>query len=169
LPEARDARPEVVEKLEVQIKYAGYVRRQERDVASAAQLEAHEIPAGLDFTSLAGLSTEAAQKLTRMRPAQRRAGEPHRRRARRRLVAPAGALAAAIVVSDTEQLPAIVDEAVTVLPEAIRPEGLEAALCGYLLHLLERNREVNLVSRRDTVNHLARFHARMLVSRSHAR
>jgi tRNA uridine 5-carboxymethylaminomethyl modification enzyme len=68
LPEARDARPEVVEKLEVQVKYAGYVRRQERDVASAAQLEAHEIPAELDFTSLAGLSSEAAQKLTRMRP-----------------------------------------------------------------------------------------------------
>jgi len=60
-------------------------------------------------------------------------------------------------VSDTEQLPAIVDEAVTVLPEASRPDGLEAALCGYLLHLLERNREVNLVSRRDTVHHLARF------------
>jgi tRNA uridine 5-carboxymethylaminomethyl modification enzyme len=68
LPEARTAAPDVLEKLEVQIKYAGYVRRQERDVASAAQLEAQEIPAELDFSTLAGLSTEAAQKLGRMRP-----------------------------------------------------------------------------------------------------
>jgi 16S rRNA (guanine527-N7)-methyltransferase len=60
-------------------------------------------------------------------------------------------------VSDLEQLPAIVDEAVGVLPEAMRLEGLEASLCGYLAHLLERNREVNLVSRRETVQHLARF------------
>jgi 16S rRNA (guanine527-N7)-methyltransferase len=56
-----------------------------------------------------------------------------------------------------EQLPAVVAAAVTVLPEERRSADLEAALCGYLAHLLERNTEINLVSRRGTLDHVARF------------
>jgi tRNA uridine 5-carboxymethylaminomethyl modification enzyme len=68
VPEARDVRPEVLEKLEVQVKYEGYVRRQERDVAAAARLESRRIPADLCYADIRGLSTEAAQKLERQRP-----------------------------------------------------------------------------------------------------
>jgi tRNA uridine 5-carboxymethylaminomethyl modification enzyme len=68
LPEARAARGEAVEKFEVAVKYAGYVRRQERAVAEAARLESRVIPAHVDFGKIAGLSTEAAAKLERLRP-----------------------------------------------------------------------------------------------------
>jgi tRNA uridine 5-carboxymethylaminomethyl modification enzyme len=68
LPEAQHARPEVHEKLEVSIKYAGYVRRQERSLQDAAQFESRRIPPEFDFGSIAGLSTEAAIKLAHFRP-----------------------------------------------------------------------------------------------------
>jgi tRNA uridine 5-carboxymethylaminomethyl modification enzyme len=68
LPEAGGARADVLERFEVQVKYAGYVRRQERAVAAAAQLESRTLPADLDYARIAGLSTEAAQKLARQRP-----------------------------------------------------------------------------------------------------
>jgi tRNA uridine 5-carboxymethylaminomethyl modification enzyme len=68
LPEARAARSEAVEKFEVAVKYAGYVRRQERAVAEAARLESREIPPSVDFGKILGLSTEAAAKLERLRP-----------------------------------------------------------------------------------------------------
>ena len=68
LPEAGAARSEAVEKFEVAVKYAGYVRRQERAVAEAARLESREIPPHIDFGKIPGLSTEAAAKLERQRP-----------------------------------------------------------------------------------------------------
>lgn len=54
-------------------------------------------------------------------------------------------------------LPALVEEAVQIFPAEMRPPDLETLLCGYLSHLLERNLEVNLVSRRETSRHVARF------------
>jgi tRNA uridine 5-carboxymethylaminomethyl modification enzyme len=68
LPEAGGMRSEVLEKIEVQVKYAGYVRRQERDIAAVARLENREFPAGIRYAEILGLSTEAAQKLERQRP-----------------------------------------------------------------------------------------------------
>ena len=59
-------------------------------------------------------------------------------------------------MSHEEILP-LVEAAVSVLPPAMRPPDLEALLCRYLAQLQERNREVNLVSRRDTLQHLERF------------
>jgi tRNA uridine 5-carboxymethylaminomethyl modification enzyme len=68
LPEARDARAEVLEKIEVAVKYAGYVRRQERAVEAAARFEAHALPEDLDYGAISGLSAEAVAKLGRFRP-----------------------------------------------------------------------------------------------------
>jgi tRNA uridine 5-carboxymethylaminomethyl modification enzyme len=68
MPEARFVRAEVIEKLEVKVKYEGYLRRQERDIAVAARLENREIPDDVNYGAIAGLSTEAAQKLGRLRP-----------------------------------------------------------------------------------------------------
>jgi 16S rRNA (guanine527-N7)-methyltransferase len=56
-----------------------------------------------------------------------------------------------------EEIPALVETAVGALPAEMRPADLEALLCRYLALLLDRNREVNLVSRRDTLQHLGRF------------
>ncbi len=68
VPEAALARGDVLDKLEVRVKYDGYVRRQERAVAAAAQFETRLIPATIDYAAIRGLSTEAAQKLARQRP-----------------------------------------------------------------------------------------------------
>jgi tRNA uridine 5-carboxymethylaminomethyl modification enzyme len=61
-------RAEVLERVEIQTKYAGYVRRQEREAAELARLEERAIPVGLDFEAVSGLSSEAAQKLSIRRP-----------------------------------------------------------------------------------------------------
>ena len=68
LPGATGARAEVLERVEVETKYAGYVRRQDREAAALARLEDRAIPAGLPFDRVQGLSTEAAQKLAKRQP-----------------------------------------------------------------------------------------------------
>jgi len=65
---ALGADPEVHEALEVDVKYAGYVARQEADVERLRRQEATVIPADMDFASLAGLATEAREKLAKFRP-----------------------------------------------------------------------------------------------------
>ncbi len=58
----------VVEAVEIEIKYAGYLRRQERQVAEMKKLEGRPLPADLDYASMAGLRLEARQKLAQIRP-----------------------------------------------------------------------------------------------------
>jgi tRNA uridine 5-carboxymethylaminomethyl modification enzyme len=50
------------------VKYEGYVARQEALAARSAQLEATLLPSGLDFASIAGLSAEVREKLGRIQP-----------------------------------------------------------------------------------------------------
>ncbi|MEZ6017913.1 MAG: tRNA uridine-5-carboxymethylaminomethyl(34) synthesis enzyme MnmG [Planctomycetota bacterium] len=54
--------------VEVDVKYAGYLERQEESVARLARQEDVEIPAELDYASLTSLGTEAREKLARLRP-----------------------------------------------------------------------------------------------------
>jgi tRNA uridine 5-carboxymethylaminomethyl modification enzyme len=54
--------------VEVAVKYAGYLRRQEREVDSARRHERRRIPAGFDFSEVPGLSREVVQRLTQVRP-----------------------------------------------------------------------------------------------------
>ena len=54
--------------VEADVKYAGYVERQERDVARLRRQETVEIPADLDVAVLAGLRAEAREKLAALRP-----------------------------------------------------------------------------------------------------
>ncbi len=68
VPELREAHPEVVEKLEVRVRYAGYVQRQQRNVASVKKLEEWDLPSDLEYPNIFGLSSEAAQKLEAFRP-----------------------------------------------------------------------------------------------------
>jgi len=58
----------VRERVEVQIKYAGYLRRQEAEAARLARLEDAHLPEDLDYATMTGLSHEAREKLTRDRP-----------------------------------------------------------------------------------------------------
>ena len=60
--------PEVVFQLEVMIKYEGYIKKQIEQVQRASTLEGKPLPAELDYAVVRGLSTEARQKLTEIRP-----------------------------------------------------------------------------------------------------
>jgi tRNA uridine 5-carboxymethylaminomethyl modification enzyme len=54
--------------VECRLKYAGYIARQEREIASIKALEGCEIPADLDIETIASLSREIREKLVRVRP-----------------------------------------------------------------------------------------------------
>ena len=58
----------VTEQVEIQLKYAGYIQRQKRQVEQFRRLEARALPPELDYDQVPGLRTEARQKLARMRP-----------------------------------------------------------------------------------------------------
>ena len=59
----------VVEQLEIDAQYAGYLARQDADIAAFRRDENLMIPAAFDYGTVSGLSTEARQKLERIRPA----------------------------------------------------------------------------------------------------
>jgi tRNA uridine 5-carboxymethylaminomethyl modification enzyme len=66
---ASDEQREQVElQLEVQAKYAGYIERQEREIAKHAKQESLRLPLDIDYAAVDGLSNEARQKLDNARP-----------------------------------------------------------------------------------------------------
>jgi len=54
--------------IETEIKYAGFIRRQESEVQRFRNLERIKIPEGIDYKSICGLSREIGEKLTVFRP-----------------------------------------------------------------------------------------------------
>jgi tRNA uridine 5-carboxymethylaminomethyl modification enzyme len=60
---------EVIDQVEVAIKYAGYIARQANEVSKFQQLEDKQIPAGFDYAAVPSLRIEARQKLMKLRPA----------------------------------------------------------------------------------------------------
>lgn len=62
------AREEVVESTEINIKYEGYIRREQLAAEKLQRLDRIAIPASFDYNTLQSLSTEARQKLSRIRP-----------------------------------------------------------------------------------------------------
>ena len=65
----RPALPEAVtQEVEIQVKYAGYLARQEKQVAEFKKEEARLLPPDLNYDSIAGLRLEARQKLNEIRP-----------------------------------------------------------------------------------------------------
>ncbi|HEY5791793.1 MAG TPA: tRNA uridine-5-carboxymethylaminomethyl(34) synthesis enzyme MnmG [Chthoniobacterales bacterium] len=57
------------EVVETDLKYEGYIRRQEEQLARTSRHEHRGIPAALDYLSIQGLRREAVEKLARVRPA----------------------------------------------------------------------------------------------------
>jgi tRNA uridine 5-carboxymethylaminomethyl modification enzyme len=55
-------------RVECLVKYKGYIERQERDIQMVKDMERKVIPADFRYRSIAGLSTEARQKLAKKRP-----------------------------------------------------------------------------------------------------
>ena len=60
---------EIWEQVETDLRYEGYIRRQEESVARTRGLEGRLIPAGIDYAGIRGLRTEARQKLATIAPA----------------------------------------------------------------------------------------------------
>jgi len=54
--------------IETEVKYAGYIAQQERQIDRLRESELRRIPSGFVFTNIPGLSNEAKQKLERVRP-----------------------------------------------------------------------------------------------------
>jgi len=59
---------EVKEQVEISIKYAGYIERQQRQLDELKRMENHKIPEDIDYDSIQALRIEARQKLTTIRP-----------------------------------------------------------------------------------------------------
>ncbi len=60
--------PAAAEEVEIEVKYAGYIARQERQVHEMKRLEARTLPPDLDYRALGGLRLEAREKLEKIRP-----------------------------------------------------------------------------------------------------
>ena len=60
--------PMLAERLETEIKYAGYIARQDRMIHEVARHEKTLIPEDFSYTELTGLTLEAREKLARIRP-----------------------------------------------------------------------------------------------------
>jgi tRNA uridine 5-carboxymethylaminomethyl modification enzyme len=60
---------EAEEQVEIEVKYAGYVNRQNAHVERMREMESQEIPAGFDYAGIRQLRFEAKEKLSRVRPA----------------------------------------------------------------------------------------------------
>ena len=60
--------PLVIEQIEIQAKYQGYIDRQSEEVAKSLSSEEARLPDDIDYTVIGGLSNEIQQKLIRHRP-----------------------------------------------------------------------------------------------------
>ena len=69
-----DAQPEtaladsVVEQVEIQVKYQGYIDRQNEEIDSRRDLETLRLPENIDYSKVKGLSAEVQQKLNQHKP-----------------------------------------------------------------------------------------------------
>ena len=59
---------QVKEQVEIQIKYKGYIDRQEEDIQKLRRQENTALPADFDYQQMQGLSNELKQKLQSVRP-----------------------------------------------------------------------------------------------------
>ena len=67
-PERPELSPAVTDEVEIQIKYAGYLTRQEKQVEEFKKEEARLLPDDLDYAAIPGLRLEAREKLAAIRP-----------------------------------------------------------------------------------------------------
>ncbi len=59
---------EIVKTAEASVKYAGYLKKSEKQIERAEKLEARKLPEDIDYTAISGLRLEAQEKLSRVRP-----------------------------------------------------------------------------------------------------
>lgn len=62
------ADPAVIQQLEIQARYAGYLEHQQAEIVRLQRQEATLLPVGIDYSKVAGLSNEVREKLATVRP-----------------------------------------------------------------------------------------------------
>ena len=67
-PERPALSREVTEQVEIQLKYAGYIARQQHQVEEFQKAESRRLPPDLDYDAIPALKAEAREKLTQIRP-----------------------------------------------------------------------------------------------------
>ncbi|MCQ2966317.1 MAG: tRNA uridine-5-carboxymethylaminomethyl(34) synthesis enzyme MnmG [Alphaproteobacteria bacterium] len=67
-PELQNTRSDVVEQIEIESKYKGYLQRQEADIIAFRKDESFKIPVDIDYKKIGGLSNEIVMKLTKAKP-----------------------------------------------------------------------------------------------------
>lgn len=67
--ESVEKQTNVAEQCEIQTKYAGYIDRQQQDIAKQLRYETTALPSDFDYTQVLGLSNEVCQKLNTAQPA----------------------------------------------------------------------------------------------------
>lgn len=67
-PERKSLPKEVIEQVEIEIKYEGYIERQLRQVEQFKKIEKKKIPENLNYDDVPSLRIEARQKLKLLRP-----------------------------------------------------------------------------------------------------
>jgi tRNA uridine 5-carboxymethylaminomethyl modification enzyme len=60
--------PEIIEAVEIFIKYEGYIKRQEQIIAQFKKLEHRQVPDDFDYDVIKGFSGEVVEKLKKIRP-----------------------------------------------------------------------------------------------------
>ncbi|MDD4730501.1 MAG: tRNA uridine-5-carboxymethylaminomethyl(34) synthesis enzyme MnmG [Desulfovibrio sp.] len=68
LPEIGDYKSAILEEAETQVRYEGYIARQEELVLRSRELENIRLPEAMDYSQIAGLTREAVEKLSTVRP-----------------------------------------------------------------------------------------------------
>lgn len=67
-PDREELPADVIEQVEINLRYEGYIARQERQVAQFKKLEHKRIPEDMDYDAVKSLRLEARQKLQQFRP-----------------------------------------------------------------------------------------------------
>jgi len=69
LPNQEPLSEEVQRQVEILVKYAGYITRQENEIRKVKSFETKNIPRSFDYSTVPSLRNEARQKLTKIQPA----------------------------------------------------------------------------------------------------
>ena len=59
---------EVIDQVEIQVKYEGYIKKIEREAEKMLSQESKQIPNDIDYSKVTNLASEARQKLEEIRP-----------------------------------------------------------------------------------------------------
>ena len=67
-PEYKDLPDDIIEQINIEIKYEGYIERQQKQVDNFRRVESRKLPENIDYKEISGLRLEAQQKLNLFKP-----------------------------------------------------------------------------------------------------